>query len=376
MDTCNLENEIVQENNIQNKHITKLKISELKCIIRDFKKKIHDNINKCQIRSKQLFYKKISNKIHDFGLVGSKQKLLERVEKIYNQEEKALLIQKNIRRLFVKQLIILRGPALRNRKICINETDFCTMQPLEEIEMFDFFSYESQLSKQIYGFDLNSLLTYYKRKGKMENPYTRESMEEYIPYMQKTYRINKILYKEKFANKSNEEIFNNNFLQTQFVRRRLNSIDLPDHYNSNEVANKLHALRQNTTQRRIDSLFIEFDHHGHYTNKDWFVQLNFGDMMRFFRILRDIWNYRSRLPFSLKIRICPLWDPFISISFNYRDLIYSQIQDYCLTAMEDITHMGIDETHRELGIFQILTAFTFVSHDARRTMPWLYESIF
>ena len=38
MDTCNLENEIVQENNIQNKHITKLKISELKCIIRDFKK--------------------------------------------------------------------------------------------------------------------------------------------------------------------------------------------------------------------------------------------------------------------------------------------------------------------------------------------------
>ena len=44
--------------------------------------------------------------------------------------------------------------------------------------------------------------------------------------------------------------------------------------------------------------------------------------------------------------------------------------------MEDITHMGIDETHRGLGIFQILTAFTFVSHDARRTMPWLYESIF
>lgn len=372
-----LENKIIEKHDDNDIPLSKLKIGELKSIIRLFKKKIADNINNYPLRSQQKFYKKISSKIHDFGLMGTKKVLIDRVQQIYDQEEKAVLIQKNVRRLFVKQVFMLRGPGSKNRKLCINESDFCTLEPVENIDIVDFFSCKSQNSEFVYGFDLNSLIHFYKRKNRLLNPYTREPMNEYIPSIQKIYRLNKILFKTNKNQEEDGDIFTrNNFLETQNIRRRLNSIELPNNYDASEITIKLRNLREQTVMHRVENLFMDIDSHGHYTNKDWFIQLNYGDMMRLFRILRDIWNYRSRLPFLLKLRICPLWDPFIGITFNYRDIIYSQIQNFCLTAMEDITYMGIDDTHRGLGVFQVLTALTFVSNDARRTMPWLYESIF
>ena len=64
-----LENKIIEKHDHKEKSLTKLKIGELKSIIRFFKKKIADNINNYPLKSQQKFYKKISTKIHDFGLI-------------------------------------------------------------------------------------------------------------------------------------------------------------------------------------------------------------------------------------------------------------------------------------------------------------------
>ena len=372
-----LENKVIV-NNDNEKPFNKMKISELKKIIKKEKKDIHDNIAKFPLKSQQKFYRKISNQMHDFALVGSKSVLLERVEKIQYQHKHALNIQKNVRRLFVKQLLILRGPATFKRSLCNNETDFCTLEPIEEIDLIDFFSYKSNQSDFIYGFDINSLLHIYNRKRKLENPYTRESMEEYVGCIKKMYRLNKIIWNDETKKELIDPttILHDSFVQRQSIRRRLNSLELPEHYNANEITIKLRELRDKPIQYRIDNIFTDIDGHGHYTNKDWFISLNFSDIMRLFRIVKDIWNYRSRLPFSTKLKICPMWDPFINISINYRDINYSDIQKYCLTAIEDLIYMGIDEAHQNLGVFQFLTALTFVSPNARLAMPWLYESIF
>ena len=47
----------------------------------------------------------------------------------------------------------------------------------------------------------------------------------------------------------------------------------------------------------------------------------------------------------------------------------------CLSVMEDLVYMGIDRDARMLGAFQVLTCLTFISYDARRSMPWLYEAL-
>lgn len=68
-----LENKIIEKHDDNDIPLSKLKIGELKSIIRNFKKKIADNINNYPLRSQQKFYKKISSKIHDFGLMGTKK---------------------------------------------------------------------------------------------------------------------------------------------------------------------------------------------------------------------------------------------------------------------------------------------------------------
>jgi hypothetical protein len=43
--------------------------------------------------------------------------------------------------------------------------------------------------------------------------------------------------------------------------------------------------------------------------------------------------------------------------------------------MENMIYTGITADFKTLGAFQVLTALTIVSPQARISMPWLYESI-
>ena len=128
-----LENEVVvplytiQQYNENEASFKKLKISDLRKILKHYKKELYDNINKIQTRSVKMARKKTCNAIHDFALVGNKQVLVERVLQFFKQYNNVIKIQKQVRRLFVQQWIQLRGPALTDRKMCVNETDFCNI---------------------------------------------------------------------------------------------------------------------------------------------------------------------------------------------------------------------------------------------------------
>jgi hypothetical protein len=124
---------------------------------------------------------------------------------------------------------------------------------------------------------------------------------------------------------------------------------------------------------------MEIDNLGNYTDMSWFYTLNSRDYVRYFRIMRDMWNFRGRIPFHVKLTICPLWDPFVEIANNNNnnhDMNFDDVKKLCITVMEDMVYMGIDKDARMLGAFQVLTALTLVSDRARSAMPWLYESLF
>ena len=168
-------------------------------------------------------------------------------------------------------------------------------------------------------------------------------------------------------------------IQAQNIRRRTNSnFNFPENYNQQEVSQKIRNMRTMNIDLRVKSLFSELDELGNYTNQNWFTSLNFGEYIRLFRIMKDIWNYRSRTPFLVKLRICPLWDPFANINDLplYQRTTYSHVKCLCVTVMEDLIYMGIDRDHKMLGAFQILTALTIISTGARQAMPYLYESLF
>ena len=111
---------------------------------------------------------------------------------------KSTLLQKHTRRFFVKLAFHLIGPALKNKKDCLNDHDFYSMEPLTNIPYDNFFSYKD--SKDfIYGFELSSLINYIKinKKREITNPYNRGSMKHIIPKIKQLKRLHKIINKQE-----------------------------------------------------------------------------------------------------------------------------------------------------------------------------------
>jgi hypothetical protein len=330
---------------------------------------------------------KKATKKYKLLISGNKSALINRLQLHFKQIKNAIIIQKNFRRFVVKKMLSLRGPAFRNRKLCVNDTDFVTMEPLNEISNENFFSYED--NKQfIYGFNITSIIQMIRTKGKFNNPYNREELDKnMLKNIKKLYRLCFIIYpdfkNENEPNRSSPNTMINNNIE---ILNNNSAMRYHNHINTNSYGNlireleeKIRIIREKTTEQRITELFIEFDHLGNYTNRNWFSSLDSTQYIRLYRCILDIWNYRGQLSYLVKSKICLLGNPFSEILprtfFTNDSISHERIQNGCLTIFENLIYTGIDEEHRKLGAFHALTALTVVSRDARQAMPWLYESV-
>ena len=348
-------------------------------------------------------------KKYKLPLTGSKTVLITRLTDYFHKIKNAILIQKTFRRHMVRLSFRIRGPAYKNKRLCVNDTDFVTMEPLEEITMENFFSYQDN-KNFIYGFNISSLIQIFKKnlnnKNNIINPYNREKMTgDVIANVITLYRIAYIIYPEFRA--ENEGFISNNrirrynvhtlqnyntsnatdndeTLQTneRVIMSRIYRPRLIANYTTNQDNyiryNKIQQMRLQPIQQRINELFIEVDQLGNYTRCEWFSSLNLRSYQRLYRCLYEIWTYRSGLTNEMKIRICPFHGPFDGI-FNHppqaNELTLEQTKMACLIVFENLVYSGIDEDHRKIGCFHALSALTVVSPGARDAMPWLYESV-
>lgn len=106
-------------------------------------------------------------------ITGTKPILIERITAKYGKITNAIKIQKIYRGWLVRSILKEKGPALKDRSMCTNDTDCCTLEPLDEISIYDFYSYTDK-SNFTYGFNITSLIEIYKRKHIIKNPYNRE----------------------------------------------------------------------------------------------------------------------------------------------------------------------------------------------------------
>jgi hypothetical protein len=117
------------------------------------------------------------NRLH---ISGNKTTLIERIFVYFQKNISALKIQSCLRCFFVKRSFQLRGPGYHDRNLCVNETDFYTLEPLKEIPFQEFFSYKDENSF-IYGFNVCSLMTLLAQKGRnILNPYNRAKIPETV----------------------------------------------------------------------------------------------------------------------------------------------------------------------------------------------------
>lgn len=380
--------------------------------------------------------KKIVKK-YKLRITGNKDDLINRIETYFNSMNSAELIQKKFRSWLVRYSFILNGEVVNNRSLCVNDSDFVTLEPLDEIPRELFYSYKDK-NDFYYGFNITSLIQMMKTKGKISNPYNRESFDKKIlNNMISLYNIIQIIYPEHrdnnkvkltvCSNSNNSNVFRNleNALLNRNINPRavLNNVnrqhDFSSHYmrnrhqedrvntllnnnsNMNHLSsryyeprvfnsqtltnitlrdnyNKIVEMRRKPMDTRIRELFMEIDQLGNYTQSTWFSGLQRQQYILLYRHLYEIWNYRAQLSNEMKANICPLFEPFSEIFAQplYQNTINeNDIKLACLTIIENFVYSGIDEDHRKIGTLHALSALTMVSSYARNAMPWLYESV-
>lgn len=322
--------------------------------------------------------------VHDFTLMGTKKVLYEKLKHFFEQQRLAIIIQKTARRYLTKVVLDLMGPAKFNRTMCVNESDFYTMEPLINIPFENFFSYKDS-EDFIYGFELSSLIQYIKIKEKggelrrrIKNPYNRSPMRHEI---QKIYRLKHLMgiitgtvtkreLPTRIQSRPRSSSNHND------LRSRTLSIGIDSNYNHSQMLETIREIRSKTNEQRTRELFIVIDQLGNYSNYNWFLNLDRGCYLRYYRILKDIWTYRAQIPTYTKIKICPLWDPFGMFSnVNISELTTEQLMSRCLCVMEDMVYTGVEQQYRTIGSIHVLSVLTVINREARSNMPWLYESL-
>lgn len=391
----NTENPNIIENKIKQKHsivtvkeylsnpskIDNLKLPEIKQHLKHYKSSF---IVPAYYKSYEKRDAKIAIKsIHDFTLMGTKKVLYEKLKYFFEQQRLAIIIQKTARRYLTKVVLDLIGPAKFNRKLCVNDSDFYTMEPLTNIPFDNFYSYKDK-EDFVYGFELSSLIQYIKVKEKsgemrrIKNPYNRDSMKREIPKIYKLHHLIRVIngtipkrgLPTRIQTRPRSSSHHND------LRSRTLSIGIDSNYNHALMLETIREMRSKSNEQRTRELFIVIDQLGNYSDYNWFLNLDRGCYLRYYRILKDIWTHRAQIPTYTKIKICPLWDPFGMFSnVNIGELTTEQLMSRCLCVMEDMVYTGVEQQYRTIGSLHVLSVLTVINREARSNMPWLYESL-
>lgn len=286
-------------------------------------------------------------KFYNLKLNGNKNELKKRLYNYLFYSYNSIKIQKITRGYFIKKYIRLHGPGFLNKKLCTNDSDFCTLDDINDIPYNQFFSFKDE-NNFIYAFDIYSLYNLYlKNNFSIENPFTTKPID-----------------KEVFCN-----------IKKFIHLSKLLKIDIKINFENFESNDETQNL-----EMKILTLFQKMDSLGNYTSISWFNNLNKIELIIFLKELIDIWNYRANLSLYVRRDICPPnGNPFDVLNINIRIIISYDIfliKKNIVNVMEQLITKGINNDSQALGCYYVLCALTLVSNDAAEAMPWLYESVY
>ena len=284
-------------------------------------------------------------KYYKLNVTGTKQILTNVIYKHLFLSCNASIIQHFWRKHSVKRYARLHGPAQFKRELCVNETDFFTMDSIKDIPYTQFFSYKDS-DNMIYGFDIMSLYNLISKKEDIDvlNPYTRNPVN---PLVKRNFKS--LIYLSKFF----KEDIQLDMEEKEIVKENLYNIEY-----------------------RAITIFHDIDRLGNYTNPMWFLELRRHELLVYARELYDIWTYRAQLSDQVKYEICPLGTPFNNIHLTeLPGLTLRELQNTILNLIDNLFKNGSTQNSRYLGSTYVLCALTLVSPAAAQALPWLYESV-
>ena len=221
-----------------------------------------------------------------------------------------------------------------------NSEDFYTLDSITKIENPYLFWYED--TKQFkFAFDIRSFKQLIINKCK--NPYTREDIPIYAI--------------EKF-NKRLEELTTNN----------IQLIDASDFLTKEQIQ----RLKIVEIFQKLDELNIVAGG----INQHWFVNFTFCQLRVFYKVLEDVWNYRSELSYEKKLQIVPTNSMFknnMNYILNLPLNSYTYLQSIILDEIKTLISSAENLENRKSGGYYVLIALTEVSNEYLTDYPWLKQ---
>ena len=281
---------------------------------------------------------------------GNKNELINRIYNYLKYSLYAIVVQKYIRGFLLRKYVKMAGPAFKNRSICINESDFASLDSLNEIPYNQFYSFTDN-EKNVYGCNIISLYELVCKKTKYDIQQNKLPLNPY-----------------------NREPFNIEFLSNFSHYLRLANLNNIEHV----IIEKEEIIEpEQKLQLKIIDIFQYINELGNYSDSKWFSNLSRTSLVVFLRELYDIWYHRSQLSQNVMREIIPPHgNPFIESDLH----IAQRLPDYILkknaiNIIERLTKSANTIDMRALGAYYVLTGLTLVSEDARNALPWLFQSV-
>jgi hypothetical protein len=288
-------------------------------------------------------------KFYQLKKSGNKNELIDRIYNYLKDSLYAIKIQKRIRGNVLRKYINSCGPAVKDRTLCVNDTDFASLEPIEEIPLNQFFSFTDS-KNNVYGCDIVSLYGVIYKKSTSNsgkniplNPYTREILCDKL--------------KSNFS-----------------LRLRLAKVNRIQHIveEKQELVDHVKQL-----EFKILELFQSINELGNYADSKWFTNLSKNMTIIFIKEMYDIWNYRAQLSIDvMRELVPPHGNPFIGMNLRLAQNQSDEcVRKQAVRIIELFVKSGYTDENRALGGYYVLSALTLVSEEARIALPWLFQSV-
>jgi hypothetical protein len=245
-------------------------------------------------------------------------------------------IQKFWRFRYNRYLAREKGPAFFVRSLCHNDTELASFEPLNTIPKLYFFTIKEP--KQIWGFDIRTLIIQYEEEGKLENPYTKNECSV------------KIL--EKFKKHLDQ----------------LKRWKIPLHYTADSGL----TPKQSWNLRVLD-MCLRIDMLGYRIATHWFTELCLDQHKKLYLYIFTIWNTLSDeikekiVPENMELGELFKWAPErIQLKTEIDSVRRTNIN-----VIERLISSATEQSDKTLGAMYCVMALTQVSYKCRNAYPWL-----
>jgi hypothetical protein len=316
-----------------------------------------------QIVEKKYSIKQLKSIMHTMKIktTGNKCQLIRKLKEHYT----SILIQKMIRGYLQRKLNSLFGPALLKRHLCVNQTDAITLENIQTIPCFDFFSFIDYMDNKIYGFRLSSIY-YIVFLLKYEYICSPEFYQIYIHNDNTHLTIHKDIMNPFNRNKICFDVFIS-LIQIQKISKKrkipMCFIEPFESSSSNETFEK----KTFWLFQKINSIL------NIYSDSQWYLSLNYEQLNAFVSECMYIWNFRSELSMEKKNQLYP---PFGNPFQSFQPYIFSSFEQKRIKIIELFEQLFQSECEEFLYLlsYYFIGSLTIVNPNASNQLPWIYNA--